>query len=164
MDNITLAVSINDMIDKVDGFVWGWPLIILILVAGIWLTCRTGFVQIFHLGKALKYMVKNESNGEGDVTSFGALCTALSATIGTGNIVGVATAICLGGRGALFWMLVAAFFGMATKYSDIIALRGQKAAYNIQTDTSLVVHSIISKKVWGQSGNGLQSFLLFLVC
>lgn len=118
MDNITLAVSINDMIDKVDGFVWGWPLIILILVAGIWLTCRTGFVQIFHLGKALKYMVKNESNGEGDVTSFGALCTALSATIGTGNIVGVATAICLGGRGALFWMLVAAFFGMATKYSE----------------------------------------------
>lgn len=113
-----LSMSINDVIDKVDGWVWGWPLIILILAAGIWLTCRTGFVQVFHLGKALKYMVKNEKGGEGEVTSFAALCTALSATIGTGNIVGVATAICLGGRGALFWMLVAAFFGMSTKYAE----------------------------------------------
>ena len=63
-------------------------------------------------------MVKNEEDGEGEVTSFAALCTALSATIGTGNIVGVATAICAGGPGALFWMLVAAFFGMATKYAE----------------------------------------------
>lgn len=118
MDNLLLAMSVNDIIDKVDGFVWGWTLIVLILAAGIWLSVRTGFVQIFHLGKALKYMVKNEEDGEGEVTSFGALCTALSATIGTGNIVGVATAICLGGRGALFWMLVAAFFGMATKYAE----------------------------------------------
>lgn len=112
------AMSFNDIIDKIDGWVWGWALIILILAAGLWLTVRTGFVQVFHLGKALKFMVKNEDDGEGEVTSFGALCTALSATIGTGNIVGVATAICLGGRGALLWMLVAAFFGMATKYSE----------------------------------------------
>lgn len=118
MNSLLLQMSVNDVIDKVDGWVWGWPLIILILAAGIWLSARTGFVQIFHLGKALKYMVKNEDGGEGEVTSFGALCTALSATIGTGNIVGVATAICLGGRGALFWMLVAAFFGMATKYAE----------------------------------------------
>lgn len=118
MQNITMALSFNDIIDKVDGWVWGWTLIVLILAAGIWLTVRTGFVQVFHLGKALKFMVKNEEGGEGEVTSFGALCTALSATIGTGNIVGVATAICLGGRGALFWMLVAAFFGMATKYAE----------------------------------------------
>ncbi len=110
--------SVDSIIDKIDGFIWGWPLIILILCAGIWLTIRTGFVQFFHLGKALKFMVKNEEGGEGEVTSFGALCTALSATIGTGNIVGVATAICLGGPGALFWMLVAAFFGMATKYAE----------------------------------------------
>ncbi|MGN0523455.1 MAG: alanine/glycine:cation symporter family protein [Eubacterium sp.] len=112
------AMSFNDIIGKVDGWVWGWALIVLILAAGLWLTVRTGFVQVFHLGKALKFMVKNEDDGEGEVTSFGALCTALSATIGTGNIVGVATAICLGGRGALLWMLVAAFFGMATKYSE----------------------------------------------
>ena len=124
MESIMLSMSINDIIGRIDSFVWGWPLIILILAAGIWLTARTGFVQVFHLGKALKYMVKNEKNGEGEVTSFGALCTALSATIGTGNIVGVATAICLGGPGALFWMLIAAFFGMATKYSEgFLAIR-----------------------------------------
>ena len=64
-------------------------------------------------------MFQNESDGEGEVTSFGALCTALSATIGTGNIVGVATAICIGGPGALFWMWLAAFFGMATKYAEL---------------------------------------------
>ena len=118
MQIINLSVSINDVIDKIDGWVWGWPLIILILCAGVWLSFRTGFVQVFHLGRALKFMVKNEKGGNGDVSSFGALCTALSATIGTGNIVGVATAICLGGPGAMFWMLLAAFFGMATKYSE----------------------------------------------
>ncbi|WP_294953074.1 sodium:alanine symporter family protein [uncultured Eubacterium sp.] len=118
MQYINLALSFNDLVEKVDGWVWGWPLIILILCAGVWLTFRTGLVQVFHLGKALKFMVKNEENGEGEVSSFAALCTALSATIGTGNIVGVATAICLGGPGALLWMLIAAFFGMATKYSE----------------------------------------------
>ena len=118
MNTITLAMSFNEIIDKIDGWVWGWVLIILILAAGIWLSVRTGFVQIFHLGKALKFMIKNEDDGEGEVTSFAALCTALSATIGTGNIVGVATAICLGGRGALLWMLIAASFGMATKYAE----------------------------------------------
>ena len=118
MEYLSAAMSINDIIDKVDSWVWGWVLIILILAAGIWLTVRTGFVQVKHLGKALKFMVKNEESGDGEVTSFGALCTALSATIGTGNIVGVATAICLGGRGALVWMIVAAFFGMSTKYSE----------------------------------------------
>ena len=102
----------------VDDFVWGPVLIILILATGIYLTARLGFLQIRHLGKALKFMVTNEENGEGEVTSFGALCTALSATIGTGNIVGVATAIVAGGPGALFWMEVAALFGMATKYAE----------------------------------------------
>lgn len=111
-------MSFNEIIEMIDGWVWGWVLIVLILAAGVWLTARTGLVQIRHIGKALKYMVKNEDKAEGEITSFGALCTALSATIGTGNIVGVATAICLGGPGALFWMLVAAFFGMATKYSE----------------------------------------------
>ena len=118
MQNILLAMSVDDIISKIDNWVWGWTLIVLIIAAGLWLNVRTGFVQVKHLGKALKFMIKNEEEGEGEVTSFGALCTALSATIGTGNIVGVATAICLGGPGALFWMLVAAFFGMATKYSE----------------------------------------------
>ena len=112
LDNLTnFLVKVNDL-------VWGTPLIILILAGGIFLTLRLGFTQIRKLPLALKYMVKNEEGGDGEVTSFGALCTALSATIGTGNIVGVATAICAGGPGALFWMEIAAFFGMATKYAE----------------------------------------------
>lgn len=118
MQTINMALTFDQIVGKVDDWVWGWPLIIIILCAGIWLSVRTGFVQVKHLGKALKFMIHNEENGEGEVSSFAALCTALSATIGTGNIVGVATAICLGGPGALLWMLIAAFFGMATKYSE----------------------------------------------
>ena len=113
-----MFTQINNFITWFDGVVWGLPLIILILITGFLLTVRLGFLQVRHLGKALKFMVKNEDGGEGEVTSFGALCTALSATIGTGNIVGVATAIAAGGPGALFWMIVAAFFGMATKYAE----------------------------------------------
>lgn len=110
--------QIDKFITWFDGVVWGLPLIILILVTGFYLTVRLGLLQVRHLGKALKFMIKNEEDGQGEVTSFGALCTALSATIGTGNIVGVATAIAAGGPGALFWMIVAAFFGMATKYAE----------------------------------------------
>lgn len=106
------------IIKMIDGWVWGIPLIVLILLCGIWLTLRVRGLQIRRLGTALKFMVKNEDGGEGEVTSFGALCTALSATIGTGNIVGVATAIAAGGPGALFWMEIAALFGMATKYAE----------------------------------------------
>lgn len=110
--------QINDIIQKIDDAVWGIPLIVLILAVGIYLTVRLGGLQIRHLPKALRFMVKNEEDGEGEVSSFGALCTALSATIGTGNIVGVATAVCAGGPGALFWMWIAALFGMATKYAE----------------------------------------------
>ena len=101
-----------------DNIAWGVPMIILIMATGILLTCRIKVLQFRKLGKALKYMVKNEEEGEGEVTSFGALSTALAATIGTGNIVGVATAIMAGGPGALFWMIIAACFGMATKYAE----------------------------------------------
>ncbi len=111
-------MTFSEIVTLVDGWIWGVPLMVLILGTGILLTIRTGLVQVFHLPKALKYMFKNEQDGEGEVSSFGALCTALSATIGTGNIVGVATAICAGGPGALFWMWLAAFFGMATKYAE----------------------------------------------
>ena len=110
--------AINSFLTKVDDFVWGPPLMILIIAGGILLTIRMGVLQVRKLPLALKWMVKNEEEGEGEVTSFGALCTALSATIGTGNIVGVATAIGAGGPGALFWMVLAAFFGMATKYAE----------------------------------------------
>ena len=111
-------MTITAVLEKIDGIVWGLPLIILIMGTGIFLTIRLGVVQFRKLGKALKYMVKNEEDGVGEVTSFGALCTALAATIGTGNIVGVATAMMLGGPGAVFWMVIAACFGMATKYSE----------------------------------------------
>ena len=110
--------KINNVISQIDSYVWGIPLIILIMACGILLTIRLRFLQIRKLGTALKYMVKNEEGGSGEVSSFAALCTALSATVGTGNIVGVATAIAAGGPGALFWMELAAFLGMATKYAE----------------------------------------------
>lgn len=108
----------ESVIKKISEFLWGIPLIVLILGCGIFLTVRLKGIQIRKLGLALKYMLKNEKSGDGDISSFGALCTALSATIGTGNIVGVATAIAIGGPGALFWMEIAALFGMATKYTE----------------------------------------------
>ncbi|WMJ81399.1 sodium:alanine symporter family protein [Clostridium sp. MB40-C1] len=104
----------------IDNWLWGPPLLILLVGTGLYLTIRLGVLQIFKLPLALKYLFAKEDGEdlEGDVTSFAALCTALSATIGTGNIVGVATAIKAGGPGAILWMWIAAFFGMATKYSE----------------------------------------------
>ncbi len=110
--------TFNEIIKKVDGIVWGLPLIILIIGCGILLTVRLRGIQVHKLGRALKYMFQDEEGAGGEVSSFQALCTALSATIGTGNIVGVATALAAGGPGALLWMEIAAFFGMATKYSE----------------------------------------------
>ena len=110
--------AINGFLGAVDNFVWGVPLMVLIMSGGLLLTVRLGLLQVRKLPLALKWMVKNEEGGEGEISSFAALCTALSATIGTGNIVGVATAVCAGGPGALFWMILAAFLGMATKYSE----------------------------------------------
>lgn len=110
--------KINTVISTLDSYVWGLPLIILIMVCGVTLTVRLRFLQVRKLGRALKYMISNEESGSGEVSSFAALCTALSATVGTGNIVGVATAIAAGGPGALLWMELAAFLGMATKYAE----------------------------------------------
>ena len=110
--------TLTAVLERIDSLVWGIPLMVLILAGGILLTARMKVLQLRKLPLALKWMIKNEEDGEGEVTSFGAVCTALSATIGTGNIVGVATAVCAGGPGALFWMIVAAFFGMATKYAE----------------------------------------------
>lgn len=111
-------MDINAILGQVDDLVWGIPLIVIILFVGLLLTIRLGCLQVMNLPNALRYMLHNEKGGEGEVSSFGALCTALAATIGTGNIVGVATAIGTGGPGALFWMEVAAFLGMATKYAE----------------------------------------------
>lgn len=90
---------VNQFLVKVDDLVWGVPLMVLILAGGILLTARLGLLQMRRLPLALKWMFKNEEEGDGEISSFAALCTALSATIGTGNIVGVATAVCAGGPG-----------------------------------------------------------------
>ena len=109
------------MLQKIDDLVWGIPLIVLILSVGIFLTIRLRGLQIAKLPLAVKHIFKNDKEGkEGEVSSFGALCMALSATIGTGNIVGVATALVTGGPGALFWMWIAALFGTATKYAECL--------------------------------------------
>ena len=113
--------TINTVLGKIDSFVWGIPLIALILLSGLFLTIRLKGVQFRRLPHAFKKMFANEKSGQhGEVSSFAALCTALSATIGTGNIVGVATAVVAGGPGALFWMWLAALVGMATKYSECL--------------------------------------------
>ena len=109
------------MLKMIDDLVWGLPLIVLILAVGVFLTIRLRGIQISKLPLAMKHIIANEKDGQdGEVSSFGALCMALSATIGTGNIVGVATALVAGGPGALFWMWVAAFLGTATKYAECL--------------------------------------------
>ncbi|PMH26256.1 sodium:alanine symporter [Vibrio lentus] len=107
-------------LQTINQFVWGPPLLILLVGTGIYFTFRLGLLQFRHLPTALKMVFTKDKSGTGDVSSFAALCTALSATIGTGNIVGVATAIKIGGPGALFWMWLAAVFGMATKYAECL--------------------------------------------
>jgi len=111
--------KVSKVLSSIDNFVWGIPLIVMILVAGLFLTIRLKGLQFTKIGKAIKLIKANETSGEdGEVSGFGALCTALSATIGTGNIVGVATAVVTGGPGAIFWMWMAALVGTATKFAE----------------------------------------------
>lgn len=114
----------TELLKKINELVWGLPLICLLLGTGIYFTYKLKLLQLTKLRQAFKLVFKKENNKEGDVSSFQALCTALSSTVGTGNIVGVATAIAAGGPGALFWMWISAFFGMATKYAEgLLAIR-----------------------------------------
>ena len=106
-----------ELLKALDAFAWGPPLLILLVGTGIYLTIRLGLLQVTRLPMAFQ-LIFTKDKGHGDVSSFAALCTALAATVGTGNIIGVATAIKVGGPGALFWMWMAAFFGMATKYAE----------------------------------------------
>lgn len=110
--------SFIPVLNAIDSFMWGPPLITLLVGTGIYLTVRLHLLQVFRLPLALRLIFKAQNKGEGDVSSFKALCVALAATVGTGNIVGVATAVKVGGPGAIFWMWMAAFFGMATKYAE----------------------------------------------
>lgn len=130
--------AIQNIFEKIDSIIWGPPLLILLVGTGIYLTIRLKLLQVLRLPLALKYVFgkdeeKTNNSAEGDVSSFAALCTALSATIGTGNIVGVATAIKAGGPGALLWMWLAAFFGMATKYAEgVLAIKYREVDENGQ--------------------------------
>ncbi len=109
--------DLNALIAEAASQLWGWPMILLLLGTHMYLTVRLRFPQrrIFH---AIRLSVSRDSDGEGDVSQFGALATSLAATIGTGNIVGVATAVALGGPGAVFWCWLTGVLGMATKYSE----------------------------------------------
>ncbi len=123
-----------EIIDKIDSFVWGWPLILLLFGTHLFMTVRTGFIQkdIF---KAIKMSVTKDENAEGDVSQFGALTTALSSTIGTGNIIGVGTAIALGGPGAILWMWLTGIFGIATKYAEnLIAVK-----YRVRSENGTMI-------------------------
>src|SRR5690606_36965967 len=112
-----------DIINKVSSFVWGPPTLILLVGTGLYLTFRLGFLQIRTLPYALKLAFspsKQDRKSKGDISHYEALSTAMAATVGTGNIVGVATAVVLGGPGAVFWMWITALVGMATKYSEAV--------------------------------------------
>lgn len=115
--------ALEQILNSIDDIVWGPVLLVLLVGTGIMLTIRLKGLQFTKLPTAIKLIFHSENKGSGDISSFSALCTALSATIGTGNIVGVATAIGSGGPGALFWMWIAALFGMATKYAECLLAR-----------------------------------------
>ncbi|MBQ8990228.1 MAG: sodium:alanine symporter family protein [Prevotella sp.] len=119
---------INDILTELSGFLWGWPMIILLLGTHLFLTIRLRFPQR-HIFKAIRLSVKKDPGATGDVSQFGSLATALAATIGTGNIIGVATAIALGGPGAVLWCWLTGVFGIATKYAEgLLAIK-----YRVQT-------------------------------
>ena len=114
-------MDVNIIIGNVSNFVWGPVLLILLIGTGIWMSIMLGLVQVKYFFKALKLVFTGRKGlGEGDITPFQALSTELAGTIGTGNIAGVATAIASGGPGAVFWMWLSAFFGMATKFSESV--------------------------------------------
>ncbi|HEA3278092.1 TPA: sodium:alanine symporter family protein [Pasteurella multocida] len=115
-------MSLESTLSSINSFIWGPPLLLLLSGTGLYLTFRLGFIQFIQLPRALSYLFRKEKGAakKGDVSSFAALCTALAATIGTGNIVGVATAVQAGGPGAVFWMWIVALLGMATKYAECL--------------------------------------------
>lgn len=155
-----------EILKSIDKLVWGPPLLILLVGTGVFLTFRLNLIQVFHLPLALKYVFNpkmgTDEDGEGDITSFASLCTALSATIGTGNIVGVATAIKTGGPGALFWMWIAAFFGMATKYAEcLLAVKYRTVDEKGQMSGGPMYYIKIGLKDKAYSGFLAKSFAFF---
>ena len=124
----------GEIIGRLDSLLWGWPLIVLLFGTHIYMTVRTGFIQkdIF---RAIRMSVARDEGADGDVSQFGALTTALSSTIGTGNIVGVGTAVALGGPGAVLWMWLTGVFGIATKYAEtLIAVK-----YRVRSENGTMI-------------------------
>ena len=122
--------KIYGIIQSADDFVWGWGMIALLLGTHLFLTVRTGFIQRKTITKGIRLSVAKEEGADGEVSQFGALATALASTIGTGNIIGVGTAIALGGPGAVFWCWITGVFGIATKYAEsLIAVK-----YRVKTE------------------------------
>ena len=111
--------DLTKQLEAIASIVWGPPMLILLVGTHVYLTFRLRFIQRY-LGKAIRLSLQREAEGEGDVSQFGALTTALAATIGTGNIVGVATAVAAGGPGAVLWMWLTGVFGIATKYAEAL--------------------------------------------
>ena len=111
--------SFENILIQISDLLWGYPLIILLFGTHLYLTIRLKFIQRF-IGKAIKISLRRDKEGTGDISQFGALTTALAATIGTGNIVGVSTAVAAGGPGAVLWMWLTGVFGIATKYSEAL--------------------------------------------
>ena len=123
-EGVHMLETIGNVITAIDDAVWGWWLIILLLGTHVFMTFRTGFIQWKSITKGIKLSVTRDPDAEGEVSNFGALTTALAATIGTGNIVGVGTAVALGGPGAVFWCWISGVFGIATKYAEsLIAVK-----------------------------------------
>lgn len=109
--------QLTKIVQEISSFMWGWPMIIMLLGTHLYLTIRLRFPQL-HILKALRLSVSKDKDAGGDVSQFGALATSLAATIGTGNIIGVATAVALGGPGAVFWCWLTGVLGMSTKYAE----------------------------------------------
>ena len=120
----------SQLVTWVDGKVWGWGMILLLLGTHLFMTVRTGFIQRKTITKGIKLSVSKEPDADGEVSQFGALATALASTIGTGNIIGMGTAVALGGPGAVLWCWLTGVFGIATKYSEsLIAVK-----YRVKTE------------------------------
>ena len=110
-----------ELITWINGWAWGPPMLVLLLGTGLYLSLGLRFMTVRKIPVALRLLLQGrQGKGEGDISPFSALMTSLSATIGTGNIAGVATAVALGGPGALFWMWITALVGMATKYAEAV--------------------------------------------
>ena len=154
--------SIEAFMSNLSDLVWGPYMLFLIVGTGVFLTFRLLFWQFRMLPLAFKQVFgKHPNQGDGEISQFGALMTALSATIGTGNIAGVATACVMGGPGAVFWMWMTALVGMATKYGEcVLAVKYRKINDKGEVSGGPMY---TSRKVLAQNGNGLPLLLRYLV-